>query len=101
MEVLTVPRSVLKRVSKLSCMCGVQVGTLQPNADESLRATLIIQHPHEPINYEQGSFLSPEDVQSLASMDQHQELLHIKAIIQQRLAQVCMHADTFKQPIST
>jgi hypothetical protein len=71
--------------------CEVQVGSLKPDADPSLTAILTIQHPREEMTYEQGSFLSPREVLSLASMEQTAELKPVKAIIEQRLAEVCMH----------
>lgn len=67
----------------------MQVGTLKPEADPGLRATLIIHHPHEDTTYEQGSYLSPKDVVSLASMEQSVELKDVQFVIKQRLGEVC------------
>lgn len=64
------------------------MGALKPDADPALQATLIIQHPHENTQYEQGSFLSPHDVLALTNMEQTAELKHVKFIIKQRLAEV-------------
>ena len=72
-------------------MCA-QVGTLEPHAYglDDLRAILVIQHPHEPTKYEQGSYLSEKDVVALASMEQTTELKDVKFKIEHRLAEVCV-----------
>jgi hypothetical protein len=66
----------------------MQVGALKPDADEQLKATLIIEHPHESVTFEQGSFLHPKDVHALASMQAHLDVQPLRDEINLRLASV-------------